>query len=463
MHNLKISLDPAMILDFIDQNKSRYEDELKAFLRIPSISTSPEHTSEVRHCAEFVADELKRIGLQNVGIYETAGHPVVFGERLDGGAGAPTVLFYGHYDVQPVDPLDLWTNPPFEPTIKGDNIYARGSVDDKGQVWLQLKAIEAHLRTNGALPVNVKVMIEGEEEIGSPNLDKFLTDHKDLLACDTVLVSDTPMFGYDQPSLCYGLRGLCYMQVEMTGPNRDLHSGFFGGAVENPINALAVMISKLKDEKGKILIDGFYDNVVAITDRERAEFAKLPYDRKAFMADLETDATPGEEGYSELERMWARPTLDCNGIWGGFQGEGAKTVLPSKAYAKISMRLVPGQSPEEIAKKFEAYINKIKPAGVKVNVIDLHGGMPAMTPIDSRGMTAARKALHEVFGKEPFLTREGGSIPIVNSFSSILGAPTVLMGFGLPDQDAHSPNEKMNLNNFHRGIKCGALFFEYMK
>ncbi len=452
-----------MILDFIDQNKSRYEDELKAFLRIPSISTSPEHKGEVRRCAEFVSDELKRIGLQNVGIYETAGHPVVYGERLDGGAGAPTVLFYGHYDVQPVDPLNLWTNPPFEPTIKGDNIYARGSVDDKGQVWLQLKAIEAHLRTNGALPVNVKVMIEGEEEIGSPNLDKFLADHKDLLACDTVLVSDTPMFGYDQPSLCYGLRGLCYMQVEVTGPNRDLHSGFFGGAVANPINALGVMISKLKDEKGKILIDGFYDNVVAITDRERAEFAKLPYDRKAFMADLETDATPGEEGYSELERMWTRPTLDCNGIWGGFQGEGAKTVLPSKAHAKISMRLVPGQSPEEIAKKFEAFIMKIKPAGVKVNVIDLHGGMPAMTPIDSRGMTAARKAMHEVFGKEPFLTREGGSIPIVNSFSSILGAPTVLMGFGLPDQDAHSPNEKMNLNNFHRGIKCGALFFEYMK
>ena len=452
-----------MILDFIDQNKARYEEELKDFLRIPSISTSPEHKGEVRRCAEFVRDELMRIGLTNVGIYETAGHPVVYGERLDGGKAAPTVLFYGHYDVQPVDPLNLWTNPPFEPTIKGDNIYARGSVDDKGQVWLQLKAIEAHLRTSGAMPVNVKVMIEGEEEIGSPNLDKFLSDHKELLACDTVLVSDTPMFGYDQPSLCYGLRGLCYMQVEVTGPNRDLHSGFFGGAVENPINALAVMISKLKDEKGRILIDGFYDNVVAITPAESAEFAKLPFDRQAFMKDLETDATPGEEGYSELERMWARPTLDCNGIWGGFQGEGAKTVLPSKAYAKISMRLVPGQSPEEIAKKFEAFIHKIKPAGVIVNVIDLHGGMPATTPIDSKGMTAARKALHDVFGKEPFLTREGGSIPIVNSFSSILGAPTVLMGFGLPDQNAHSPDEKMNLKNFHRGIKCGALFYEFMK
>jgi acetylornithine deacetylase/succinyl-diaminopimelate desuccinylase-like protein len=449
----------ADIISFIDNNKSRYEEELKDFLRIPSISTSPDHRAEVRRCAEFVRDELSRIGLNNVKVYETAGHPVVFGERLDGGKDAQTVLFYGHYDVQPVDPLDLWTNPPFEPTIIGDNIYARGSVDDKGQVWMQLKAIEAHLRTGGALPVNVKVIIEGEEEIGSPNLEKFLSDHKDLLSCDTVLISDTPMFGYDQPSLCYGLRGLCYMQVEVTGPNRDLHSGFFGGAVENPINALAVMISKLKDSKGRIMIDGFYGNVLPISETERKEYLRLPFDRIAFMKDLGTDATPGEEGYAELERMWARPTLDCNGIWGGFTGEGAKTVLPSKAYAKISMRLVPNQTPEEIAKKFEDFFNKIKPAGVTIRVIDLHGGMPAMTPIDSLGMTAARKAMKEVFGKEPFLTREGGSIPIVNSFSQILGAPSVLMGFGLPDQNAHSPNEKMNLNNFHRGVKCGALFY----
>jgi acetylornithine deacetylase/succinyl-diaminopimelate desuccinylase-like protein len=448
------------ILSFIDLNKDRYEDELKEFLRIPSISTSPEHNGETRRAGEFVRDELVRMGMNNVGIYETAGHPVVYGERLDGGEGAHTVLLYGHYDVQPVDPLELWRNPPFEPWIEGDNIFARGSVDDKGQVWMQLKAIEAHLRTNDKLPINVKVMIEGEEEIGSPNLDKFLADYKEMLSCDTVLVSDTPMFGYDQPSLCYGLRGLCYMQVDVTGPNRDLHSGFFGGAVENPINALAVMISKLKDEKGRILIDGFYDNVVPISDRERKEYAKLPFDQKAFIADLKTDASPGEEGYTELERMWARPTLDANGIWGGFQGEGAKTVLPSKASAKISMRLVPNQTPDEIAKKFEAFFNKIKPAGITITVTDLHGGMPAMTPIDSDGMKAATKALADVFGKEPFLTREGGSIPIVNSFASILGAPTVLMGFGLPDQDAHSPNEKMNLKNFHRGVKCGALFYE---
>ncbi len=451
------------ILSFIDHNKDRYEDELKEFLRIPSISTSPEYNGETRRAGEFVRDELVRMGMNNVSIYETAGHPVIYGERLDGGADAHTVLFYGHYDVQPVDPLDLWTNPPFEPTIVGDNIFARGSVDDKGQVWMQLKAIEAHLKTNGKLPVNVKVMIEGEEEIGSPNLDKFLSDYKEMLACDTVLVSDTPMFGYDQPSLCYGLRGLCYMQVDVTGPNRDLHSGFFGGAVENPINALAVMISKLKDDKGRILIDGFYDNVVAITQRERDEYKKLPFDQKAFIADLQTDASPGEEGYTELERMWARPTLDCNGIWGGFQGEGAKTVLPSKASAKISMRLVPNQTPDEIAKKFEAFFNRIKPAGITITVTDLHGGMPATTPIDSDGMKAATKALTDVFGKQPFLAREGGSIPIVNSFASILGAPTVLMGFGLPDQDAHSPNEKMNLKNFHRGVKCGALFYDNLK
>jgi acetylornithine deacetylase/succinyl-diaminopimelate desuccinylase-like protein len=448
------------ILSFIDQNKSRYEEELKAFLRIPSISTSHEHRGEVRRCAEFVRDELSRIGLNEVKIYETPGHPIVYGERMDGGKAAPIVLFYGHYDVQPVDPIDLWTNPPFEPTIIGDNIYARGSVDDKGQVWMQLKAIEAHLLTSGTLPVNVKVIIEGEEEIGSPNLDTFLSMHKDLLACDTVLISDTPMFGYDQPSLCYGLRGLCYMQVEVTGPNRDLHSGFFGGAVENPINALAVMISKLKDSTGKILIGGFYENVLPISESERKEFLKLPFDRNDFMKDLEIDATPGEVGYSELERMWTRPTLDCNGIWGGFTGEGAKTVLPAKAFAKISMRLVPNQTPDEIAKKFEAFFGKIKPAGIKIKLTELHGGMPAMTPINSLGMTAAKKALKEVFGKDPFLTREGGSIPIVNSFEEILGAPTVLMGFGLPDQDSHSPNEKMNLKNFHRGVKCGALFYE---
>lgn len=449
----------SALLDFIDREGSRFEEELKEFLRIPSISTAPEHKKDVEHCAEYLKQELIRIGLNNVQIFPTAGHPVVYGERLDAGKDAHTVLFYGHYDVQPVDPIDLWTNPPFEPTIRGENIYARGSVDDKGQVFLQLKAIEAHLRTTGALPVNVKVMIEGEEEIGSPNLDTFMETHKELLACDTVLVSDTPMYGYEMPSLCYGLRGLCYMEIEVTGPNRDLHSGMFGGIVVNPLNALAHIIAKLKDESGKILIDGFYDSIEVVPDSERAELAKLPFSEDDMKNELKVNALVGEPGYSNLERLWARPTLDVNGIWGGFTGEGAKTVLPSKASAKISMRLVPNQTPEEIAKLFTAYVEKITPPGVTIKIKDLHGGLPAVTPIDSAGMRAARKALAQVFGKEPYLTREGGSIPIVVSFLKTLNAPTVLMGFGLPDQDAHSPNEKMNLKNFHRGIKCGALFY----
>lgn len=447
------------LLDFIDSQKERFEEELKEFLRIPSVSTDPAAEPDVRRCAEYVKTELERIGMNNVQMIETGGHPAVYGERLDAGEGAHTVLFYGHYDVQPVDPLELWTDPPFEPTIKGDNIYARGSVDDKGQVHLQLKAIEAHLRTNGAMPVNVKVLIEGEEEIGSPNLAPTLKKHKEMLKCDTVLISDTPMYGYEMPSLCYGLRGLCYMEVEVTGPNRDLHSGMFGGVVVNPINALAHMIAKLKDENGRILIDGFYDKIEHVPDEERAELAKLPYEEKDQLKELKVNALVGEPGYSNLERLWARPTLDVNGIWGGFTGEGAKTVLPSKAHAKISMRLVPGQTPEATAQIFEAYIKKITPPGVTVKVTDLHGGMPAVTPIDSQGMRAARRALASVFGKEPFLTREGGSIPIVVAFGEILNAKSVLMGFGLPDQDAHSPNEKMNLKNYHRGIKSGALFY----
>lgn len=447
------------LLDFIDSQKERYEEELKEFLRIPSISTDPTLESEVRRCAEYVQTEMMRIGLTNVQIIETGGHPAVYGERLDGGPDAQTVLFYGHYDVQPVDPIELWTDPPFEPTIRGENIYARGSVDDKGQVHLQLKAIEAHIRTTGAMPVNVKVLIEGEEEIGSPNLAKTLKKYKDLLACDTVLISDTPMYGYDMPSLCYGLRGLCYMQIELTGPNRDLHSGMFGGIVNNPINALCHIVTKLKNEAGNILIDGFYDKVRTVDEVERKELGKLPFVDKEMMKELDVDALTGEPGYSPLERLWARPTLDCNGIWGGFTGEGAKTVLPSKAYAKISMRLVPDQTPQEVAKLFEAYIKKITPPGIRVKVTDLHGGPPAITSIDSAGMRAARRALATVFQREPFLTREGGSIPIVVSFAEILNAECVLMGFGLPDQDAHSPNEKMNLRNYHRGIKTGALFY----
>jgi acetylornithine deacetylase/succinyl-diaminopimelate desuccinylase-like protein len=406
---------------------------------------------------------MKSIGLENVQIFPTDGHPVVYGDFLHAGKenpNAPTVLFYGHYDVQPVDPLNLWTNPPFEPTIRDGKIFARGSVDDKGQVFMQLKSLEAHLKTNGKLPVNVKVVVEGEEEVGSVNLESFLKSHKDLLACDTVLISDTSMFGEELPSLCYALRGLTYMEVTVTGPNRDLHSGVFGGAVENPANALCSIIAKLKDEYGRITVTGFYDDVRDLTPDERAEYARLPFDQAAYNTNLAIAAEDGEFGYSTLERASARPTLDVNGLWSGYTGEGAKTVLPSKASAKISMRLVPNQDTLDIAKKFQAYLEKIAPPTVRVEVTHLHGGNPAMTPVDSKGVKAAMSALEQAFGKKPFLTREGGSIPIVLLFEQILNAPVVLMGVGLNTENAHSPDEHFNLRNFYRGIIASALFYE---
>jgi acetylornithine deacetylase/succinyl-diaminopimelate desuccinylase-like protein len=448
------------VLDYIERNHAQHLDELKAFLSIPSISTAPEHKADVVRCAEWVAQAAKSVGLENVQIFPTAGHPVVYADFLHAGADAPTVLFYGHYDVQPVDPLHLWTNPPFEPTIRDGKIFARGSVDDKGQVFMQLKSLEAHLKTNGKLPVNVKVVVEGEEEIGSVNLETFLKAHKDLLACDTVLISDTSMFGEEMPSLCYALRGLTYMELTVTGPNRDLHSGVFGGAVENPANALCAIIAKLKDEYGRITIPGFYDDVRDLTPAERSEYTRLPHDEEAYKAHLAIAATDGEFGYSTLERASARPTLDVNGLWSGFQGEGAKTVLPSKASAKVSMRLVANQDTEDIARKFTAFVERIAPPTVTVEVTHLHGGNPAMTPVDSKGVKAALRALEQAFGKQPFLTREGGSIPIVLLFDKILNAPVVLMGVGLNTENAHSPDEHFNLRNFYRGIIASALFYE---
>ncbi|MEO6695025.1 MAG: dipeptidase, partial [Ignavibacteria bacterium] len=347
------------IVSYINDNIELFVDDLKEFLKIPSISTNPENKNDVRNCADYVLKQLDLIGLNNIKIYETPGHPIVYGDWLNAGDDKPTILIYGHYDVQPVDPVDLWTDPPFSPVVRGDNIYARGSADDKGQVFIHMKSIQAHISQSGALPVNIKFLIEGEEEIGSVNLESFIESNKALLKCDYVVVSDTAMFDYDVPSICYGLRGLAYMQVEVTGPNRDLHSGSFGGAVDNPINALANIICKLKDEKGKVLIDGFYDDVLPLTKKEREEYKKLPFDEKKYIAGLDVDKLFGEEGYSTLERASARPTLDCNGIWGGFQGEGAKTVLPSKAAAKISMRLVPNQEPEKIEKLFSEYVKKI--------------------------------------------------------------------------------------------------------
>jgi acetylornithine deacetylase/succinyl-diaminopimelate desuccinylase-like protein len=440
------------VINYIENNKENFVNELIEFLRIPSISNITENKHDMVKCAEWVRDNMKKARLENIKIFNTDGHPVVYGDWLNAGIDKPTILIYGHYDVQPVDPLELWTNPPFEPVIKNNIIYARGTTDDKGQVFIHFKSIEAFMKTQGALPVNVKLMIEGEEEIGSPSLDKFLNDKKELLKCDYVVISDTSMYTDELPSICYGLRGLAYMEIEVTGPNKDLHSGSFGGAVDNPINALSHIIAGLKNDKGKILIDGFYDDVVDLSSKEREEFKRLPFDEKAFMDELDVKELFGEEGYTTEERKTARPTLDCNGIWGGFQGAGAKTVLPSKSGAKISMRLVPNQDPVKIEKLFINYVNKIAPKSVNVKVTALHSAKGSVTPIDTPAIKAAVKALKEGYGKEPVFMKEGGSIPIVNNFKELLGADTILLGFGLPNENAHSPDEHLNLNNFHRGI-----------
>jgi len=448
------------ITDFIKNNNERYLSELKHFLTYPSISTNPENKKDVLECAEYLKQHMESIGMQNAKVYPTKGHPVVYSEWLNAGADKPTVLIYGHYDVQPVDPIDLWTSPPFEAEVRGDNLYARGSADDKGQVFIHLKAIEAHLSQNRSLPVNIKLLIEGEEEIGSMNLGQFIKDNVELLKCDVIVVSDTSMFSKELPALGYALRGLCYMQVDVTGPNRDLHSGQYGGAVENPINALAEMIAKMKDADGKILIDGFYDDVAPLSKEEKDNFAKLPFSDEEYAKGLEVDALAGEKGFSTLERIWARPTLDCNGIWGGFTGEGAKTVLPSKASAKISMRLVPNQNPDKIEKLFVDFVKKIAPKSIKTEVYGQHHGKPWISPIDSKWNKAAIKALKAGFGKEPVFMREGGSIPIVFTLEEYLKAPTVLLGFGLPDENAHSPDEHLNMNNFYNGILTSADFYE---
>lgn len=449
----------ADLKDFIAGSKDRYLSELKQFLKFPSISTNPENKKDVLECAEYLKKHMESIGMQNAKVYPTKGHPVVYSDWLNAGADKPTVLIYGHYDVQPVDPVELWTSPPFEADIRGENIYARGSADDKGQVFIHLKAIEAHLSQNKTLPVNIKLLIEGEEEIGSVHLGDFIKDNVELLRCDVIVVSDTSMFSKELPALGYALRGLCYMQVDVTGPNRDLHSGQYGGSVENPINALAEMISKMKDADGKILIDGFYDDVAPLSKEEKENFEKLPFDDKEYAKGLEVDELAGEKGYSTLERIWSRPTLDCNGIWGGFTGEGAKTVLPSKASAKISMRLVPNQDPDKIAELFVKFVKKIAPKSIKVDVYGQHHGKPWISPIDSKWNQAAIRALKAGFGKEPVFMREGGSIPIVFTLEEYLKAPTVLLGFGLPDENAHSPDEHLNLNNFFNGIQTSAVFY----
>jgi acetylornithine deacetylase/succinyl-diaminopimelate desuccinylase-like protein len=447
------------VIDFINTNRDRFVDELKNYLAIPSISALPQHQADVRRCAEWTADEMRRIGMQNVRLIETPGNPVVYGDWL-AAEGAPTILFYGHYDVQPVDPLNLWESPPFEATVRDGEIYARGAADDKGQVFMHFKAIEAHLMQNGRLPVNLRVILEGEEEVGSANLDNFVKGHKDELAADVVVISDSTMFDRGVPSITYGLRGLVYFQIDLRGTKSDLHSGSFGGAVANPAMVLSQILAQMKDKAGRIKIPGFYDDVKALRPEERAEFKKLPFNETRYRKELGAPKLFGESGYTTLERVWARPTFEVNGMLSGFTGEGAKTVIPAVAMAKVSMRLVPDQDPDKIAQLFEAYVAKVAPKTVETRVTRMHGGKPWMTEFDNRFVQAAGRAIEKGFGKTPVFNREGGSIPVVATFQEILGLPSVLFGVGLPDENAHAPNEKLDLGNFHGGIIASAYLYD---
>jgi acetylornithine deacetylase/succinyl-diaminopimelate desuccinylase-like protein len=447
------------IIDFINANRDRYVEELKEYLAIPSISALPQHQQDVRRCAEWTADHLHRIGLQKVRLAETPGNPVVYAEWL-GAEGAPTILFYGHYDVQPVDPLELWESPPFEATVRDGEIYARGAADDKGQIFMHFKAIEAHLKENGRLPVNMKILLEGEEEVGSENLDNFVKENRDLLAADVVVISDSAMFDRGVPSICYGLRGLVYFQIDLRGTKTDLHSGSFGGAVANPIMVLAQVLAQMKDRGGRIRIPGFYDDVRELTAEEREQWRRLPFNERQYAREIGAPRLFGESGYSTLERVWARPTFEVNGIQGGFTGAGAKTVIPAVAMAKVSMRLVPDQHPDRIAELFEQYVKKVAPKTVEITVTRMHGGKPWMTAFDNRYVQAAGRAIEKGFGKAPVFNREGGSIPVVATFQEILGLPSVLFGVGLPDENAHAPNEKLDLGNFHGGIIASAYLYD---
>lgn len=449
----------ASVDQHIETNKDRFLAELLDLLRIPSVSADPKYKADVARCAEAVRLRMQEAGLDKVEVCATKGHPIVYGEKITD-PGKPTVLVYGHYDVQPPDPMELWDSPPFEPVVKNGLIYARGSADDKGQFYMHVKAVEAMLQT-GNLPCNVKMMIEGEEEVGSTNLGHFVQANKQRLAADVVLISDTAMIANDVPSINTGLRGLSYLEVEVTGPDRDLHSGVYGGAVANPINVLCDLISSLHDRDRRIAIPGFYDAVQDLGDAERKELAKAPFDETAYMKDLGVNALHGEKGFTAPERASIRPTLDVNGIWGGYIGEGAKTVLPSKAQAKISMRLVPHQKSEVITRLFVDHLNKIAPPYVQVKVTPHHGGEAAVTPTDSAAYQAASKAMEESFGKKPIPTRGGGSIPIVALFEKELGLKTILFGFGLDSDNIHSPNEHYGVFNYLQGIRTIPKFFKH--
>jgi acetylornithine deacetylase/succinyl-diaminopimelate desuccinylase-like protein len=452
-------------VEFAHKNSARFVEELKEFLRIPSISTDPDHASDVRRAADFAASELRRIGMQNVRRIETTtekhpnGHPLVYADYLlvapHDGKPATTVLLYGHYDVQPPDPLDEWKSPPFEPTERDGNLYARGAVDDKGQMWMHVKALESLFATGGGkLPVNVRVILEGEEEVGGEGIAAFVREHPEQLAADVALVSDTEMFAPDLPTLCVGLRGMIYTEIEARGARTDLHSGMYGGAAPNPFFALAQIIAKLKDDSGRILIPGFYDAVVVPDEAELKAWKSLPFDEEHYReTEVGSTELTGEAGYSVLERTWARPTLEVHGMPGGFTGAGAKTVIPARALAKVSMRLVPGQTPAEAFAQYKSYVESLCPAGITLDVRLIHSGDPIVVSTDNPYVRAATDAMHTVFGTDTLFVRGGGSIPIVGDFIRELKVPTLLMGFGLPDDNLHAPNEKFHLANFHRGIE----------
>jgi acetylornithine deacetylase/succinyl-diaminopimelate desuccinylase-like protein len=450
------------LVQFIDRNRQRYLDELSQYLRIPSVSAQASHRQDLERCATWTARALAHAGLEHVRVHETAGSPIVYADWLHA-RGAPTLLCYGHYDVQPVDPIDLWQSPPFEPTVCDGRIFARGATDDKGQFYIHVKAIEAHLACAGQLPINIKIIVEGEEEVGGDHTRDFIRRNRALLAADVVVISDTAMFGRGVPSIGRALRGLAYFQLDVRGTSVDLHSGSFGGAVANPALVLARLLTQLKDPDGRVTVPGFYDDVLPVTDGDRAQFAELPFDEDAYARAVGAPALSGERGYTTLERVWARPTLDVNGLVSGFTGDGVKTIIPAVARAKVSMRLVPNQSAEEIASRFEAFVTSIAPRSVTLTVTRMSCADPWRTTVDNRFVQAAARAMACGFGKAPVFIREGGSNPIVLDFERELGAPIVMFGIGLPDENAHAPNEHLDLDNFQRGIIAAAGLYAEMR
>lgn len=451
---------PGDIAAWCNQNQQHALDELFAFLRIPSVSAKPEHAADCEAAAKFVSDSLQKIGF-STSIESTAGHPIVVGEWRKAGANAPTLLIYGHYDVQPPEPLELWTSPAFEPEVRNGRLYARGSVDDKGQLFLHIKALEAHLATRGTLPLNVIVLAEGEEEVGSVNLEAFLEREKSRLACDAVVISDSAMFAQGIPSILSSLRGLAYLEITVKGAQTDLHSGSYGGAVINPAMALARILATLHDDIGHVAVPGFYDQVNAFPERVLAEMRELPFDDSRLMEEVGVNELSGERGYTTLERLWTRPTCEVNGLLSGYTGEGAKTVLPSEAMAKVSFRLVPDQQPEKIAALVEEHVRRVAPSGLtSISVKHLHGGKPWRADLEGPVFEAGKAALRAAFGRDPVITGEGGSIPVVGEFERILGAPVLLMGFGLPGENAHAPDEWISVENFTQGIRAGAVLYD---